>query len=77
MIRLSDVLQMTGWGRSTHYNRINDGLFIKPVSLGARAAGYPLNEVEQILSYMIAGKTQDEIRQLVSHLENNRQKLVA
>ena len=77
IIRRPDVLQMTGWSKSTLYNRINDGLFIEPISLGARSVGFPYNEVEQIITNMIAGKSQDELKALVSSLVNNRQKLVA
>lgn len=76
IIRRPDVLDMTGWSKSTLYNRINDGLFIKPVSLGLRSVGFPLGEVEQIIKYMVAGKSQDELRQLVSFLTENRQKLI-
>lgn len=77
IIRRPDVLNMTGWSKSTLYNRINDGLFIKPISLGENSVGFPLLETEQIINYMIAEKSQDELRQLVTELVNNRQKLVA
>lgn len=77
IIRRPDVLNMTGWSKSTLYNRINKGLFIEPISLGARSVGFPLLEAEQIINYMIAGKSQEEIRQFVTELVNNRQKLVA
>lgn len=77
IIRRPDVLNMTGWSKSTLYNRINQGLFIEPISLGARAVGFVLEESQQITNAMIAGKSQDEIRQLVADLTNNRKNLAA
>lgn len=77
IIRRPDVLNMIGWSKSTLYNRINEGLFIEPISLGVRCVGYPYDEVQQIINNMIAGKSQDEIRQLVADLTNNRKNLAA
>lgn len=77
IIRRPEVLQMTGWSKSTLYNRINEGLFVEPISLGVRSVGFSHDEVQQIINYMIAGKSQDELRQLVIDLVTNRQKLVA
>lgn len=58
--------------RSSLYNDIKEGFFTKPVSLGPRAVGWPENEIEAISSARIAGKTPDEIRELVKSLESAR-----
>lgn len=58
--------------RSTIYLRISQGLFTKPVSLGARAVGWPAREVAAINSARIAGKSDDEIRKLVQRLQAAR-----
>lgn len=76
IIRRPDVLNMTGWSKSTLYNRINEGLFIKPISLGSKSVGFPYSEVQQIINFMVASKSQGELRQLVTDLINNRKKLV-
>ena len=52
--------------------RISQGLWTKPVSLGARAVGWPSDEVEAINAARIAGNTDDEIRVLVKELEAAR-----
>nr|VFJ66495.1 MAG: Prophage CP4-57 regulatory protein (AlpA) [Candidatus Kentron sp. DK] len=39
ILRLPAVKAQTGNSRSTHYLRITQGLFTKPVSLGPRAVG--------------------------------------
>ncbi|MBS0587660.1 MAG: AlpA family phage regulatory protein [Proteobacteria bacterium] len=70
--RLPAVKFQSGLSRSTLYLRIAQGLWTKPISLGARAVGWPSSEVEAINAARIAGKTDDEIRALVVQLEAAR-----
>ncbi len=53
-------------------NAIKAGLLTKPIPIGARAVGFPDYEVEAINAARIAGKTDDEIRALVEHLQGQR-----
>jgi prophage regulatory protein len=62
----------TGRCRSAIYQQISQGLFSKPVSLGARAVGWPAHEVEAINAARIAGKSDSEIRGLVQRLHAAR-----
>lgn len=39
IIRLKDVIDSTGLGRSTVYKYISEGTFPRPVSLGDRSVG--------------------------------------
>lgn len=66
--RRATVQAETGYSRSTIYLRIAQGLFVKPVSLGARAVGFPAVEVAALNAARIAGKTDAEIRALVAEL---------
>ncbi len=75
ILRLPTVKVESGYSRSTIYLRISQGLFVKPVSLGARAVGWPEVEVAAINAARIAGKTDDEIRSLVIKLESARKSL--
>jgi prophage regulatory protein len=75
ILRLPTVKVASGLSRSTIYLRISQRLFVKPVSLGARAVGWPADEVTAINSARIAGKTDDEIRSLVFKLETARKSL--
>jgi prophage regulatory protein len=70
--RIPAVKAKSGYSRSTIYLRISQGLWPKPISLGARAVGWPANEVDSINAARIAGKTDDEIRALVVKLEAAR-----
>ncbi len=72
ILRLPIVKSESGLSRSTIYLRIFQGLWTKPVSLGARAVGWPSDEVEAINAARIAGNTDDEIRILVTELEAAR-----
>ena len=72
ILRLPSVKSESGLSRSTIYLHIAQGLWTKPVSLGARAVGWPSSEVAALNSARIAGKTDEEIRTLVVKLEAAR-----
>lgn len=72
ILRLPAVKSLSGLARSTIYLHIEQGLWTKPVRLGARAVGWPANEVAMINKARIAGKSNEEVRQLVAELEAAR-----
>ena len=72
ILRLPAVKASTGLSRSTIYLRIAQGVFPRPVSLGARAVGWPASEVAALNAARIAGKPDTEIRELVAKLEAAR-----
>ena len=75
ILRLSGVKSASGLSRSTIYLYIQQGLWIKPVRLGARSVGWPDYEVSALLSARISGKSDDEIRELVKVLDAKRKDL--
>ncbi len=75
ILRLPAVLRERGRSRSAHYLDIQQGLFTRPVQIGLRAVGWPENEVLALNAARIAGKSNDEIRQLVIKLEITRKTL--
>ena len=66
------VEQATGDSRSTIYRKIKQGLFTKPVQIGGERVAWPANEVTAINQARIAGKSDEEIKQLVIELEAAR-----
>ena len=72
ILRLPAVKACTGLSRSTIYLRISQGLWPKPVHLGPRAVGWPSYEVTTLNGARIAGKSDEEIRDLVAKLEAAR-----
>lgn len=76
VIRRPEALEVFGCSKSTLQNRINDGLIPPPISLGGRAVGFVLQEMQTVLKAMVAGKSHQEIQKLVSELIEQRKQLV-
>lgn len=72
LLRRPAVEAATGKSRSTLYREIAKTLFTKPVQIGGDRVAWPANEVAAINAARIAGKSDDEIRQLVAELEAAR-----
>lgn len=72
ILRLPAVSALAGLSRSTIYVRVSQGLWPKPVRLGARAVGWPSSEVEALNDARIAGMPDEEIRVLVAKLQAAR-----
>ncbi|MND26705.1 Prophage CP4-57 regulatory protein (AlpA) [compost metagenome] len=47
VIRLQQVMEMTGLGRSTVYKYVSDNWFPKPIPLGGRSVGWLESEVRE------------------------------
>lgn len=72
LLRLRDVLSFCGLSRSSLYVRMEQGLWPKSVNLGGKAVAWPANEISAVNAARIAGKSNDEVRQLVFELEAAR-----
>lgn len=72
LLRRPNVQAVTGLSRSTLYLRISQGLWTKPVAIGSRSVAWPESEVITLNAARIAGKSNDEIRELVQQLEKDR-----
>lgn len=72
LLRLPAVKAQCGLSRSTIYLRISQGLWTRPVSLGARSVAWPAAEVHALNAARIAGKGDADIRALVARLQAAR-----
>ena len=73
ILRLPAVKSKTGHrADASIYTAINAGLFTTGVLIGQRAKGWPDYEVDSLVAARIAGKTDDEIRELVNALHAKR-----
>lgn len=72
ILRLPAVTAQIGLSRSTLYTRVSQGLWPKPVSLGARAVGWPSDEVAAVISAHVAGESDEYIRGLVAEIQASR-----
>ena len=71
LLRMPEVRRISGLARPTIYRDIRRGTFPKPVKIG-NASAWPSEEIAAINAARIAGKSDDEIRQLVTALQARR-----
>lgn len=73
ILRMPEVKAETGIrSHAGVYTKVHDGLFTVPVPIGQRAVGWPDTEVKAINAARIAGKSDDQLRELVNKLHNAR-----
>ncbi len=77
ILRRPRVEEAIGLSLSTNYLRVSQGLFTQTVSLGPRRVGLPASEVSAINAARIAGQSDDEVRALVTQLNNARGATIA
>lgn len=64
--------QLGGMGLSTLYAHMDRKLFVEPIRLSPRFVVFPQEEVAAIVKARMAGKTDEEVRQLVAELMEKR-----
>jgi prophage regulatory protein len=74
--RKAEVLDRLGLSRSTLHNNIQNGLWVPPISLGARAVGFIKHETDQLITAHISGYTPMQMRDLVNRLMEERKGLM-
>jgi prophage regulatory protein len=73
MLRMADVKAITGnKSHSSIYERIRAGTFPAGVLIGRRSKAWPDYEVESVNAALVAGKSNDQLRQLVSKIHAKR-----
>ena len=77
IMRKPQALNMLGISKSNFHNKINAGLLPTGITLGSNSTGYFKHEITAVLVAMATGKNQDEIKELVISLIDQRQHLAA
>lgn len=76
ILRKPEVKIVRGWrSDSSVTSAVRAGLLTKPVKTGKRAVGWPDYEVKAITTALIAGKSDADIRALVTRLHTQRAEL--
>ncbi|EGQ8014062.1 TPA: AlpA family transcriptional regulator [Vibrio cholerae] len=60
VIRLKEVIELTGLSKSSIYRMASDDKFPKPLSLGARSVGWIESEVTQWLAEKLGARNQQK-----------------
>ena len=69
LLRLPEVMRLSGYSRSMLYSLISQGLYPKPLKIGERAVAWPSQEVERMVESIISQQSLVERRELVRKLE--------
>jgi prophage regulatory protein len=72
IVRPSEMKALTGQAISSTYADAKKGLLPPPVKIGKRASGFIAREVAAVQQARIQGKSEDEIKQLVRNLIDQR-----
>ena len=72
IIRRKLVESRTGYSRSTIYLKMSEGFLPSNIKMGANSVGWLEHEINAIIAARVAGKSDDEIKVLVSELEAAR-----
>lgn len=72
LLRLPEVIRLSGYSRSMLYALISQGLYPKPVKISERAVAWPSDEVEQMSSAVISQRTREERLGLVEAIHSRR-----
>ncbi len=75
LIRIKEVEARIGIKKSMLYDHIKKGLIVGAIRIGDRAVAFLSSEIDAIVAARIAGKSDDEIRELVKTLTAKRQQL--
>jgi prophage regulatory protein len=74
--RKAEVLNRLGLSCSTLHNKIQNGLWVPPISLGARAVGFIKHETDELITAYINGYSPEQLRELVKNLVAERAMLL-
>ncbi len=72
LLREHAVCAQTGMKRSLLWLQVKSKLFVKPVRISTRAVAWPASEVASIVAARMVGMGEEDLRALVSSLEESR-----
>lgn len=75
LIKNAEARAALGVGHTTFYENLNAGLVTPSVRLGVNSVAWPKHEIQAIVAARIAGKSDDQIKELVKQLVADRSKL--
>jgi prophage regulatory protein len=73
VIRKPEACNLAGLSNTTLFEQTRAGIFPPPISIGARAVGFIEHEIQVVLAARSIGKSNEEIRSIVTALIENRE----
>lgn len=70
ILRLKDIKTKFGLSKSSIYSLISNGYFPRGFKIGVRAVGWLEPEIERVLNARAEGKTEEQIKILVSEINS-------
>jgi len=75
LIRRPEVQDRTSLSKTAIYDRIHQGTFPPPVPIGSNSVAWATDEIDYIIAAMIAGKSEDDLREIVTALKARRSRI--
>jgi prophage regulatory protein len=72
ILRKPQAMEALGLPLSSFNLRVKQRLITSPISLGARAVGWPSSEIDSLVLAICSGATKNQIEALVIDLEHKR-----
>ncbi len=72
ILRFDEVMSMTGKGRSSIWHEIKKGVFVPPINMGPRSAGFIQSEIQALIAARALNMPEAEIKDLITTLVNKR-----
>jgi prophage regulatory protein len=65
MIRLPELIKRSGLSRTSIQRAVANGILPRAVAVSERCRAWPSNEIDAVLQARIAGRSDEELRELV------------
>jgi len=72
MLRIREVMLITGLARSTVWLCVKRGTLPTPVKIGIKSVAWSSLEIDQVVKARLAGFSEEAIKDLVKRLEGER-----
>lgn len=69
-----ETVTMTTLSKATIQRHIHLGIFPQPISMGSRRVAFLFDEVQSLLRFRIAGKSDQDIKTLIIKMKEDREK---
>lgn len=77
LMRKEQARALYASGKTHFQNQINKGLIPKPIQIGQRAVAFYESEIQASLAAMVAGYSDEELKEFIKELVEKRKDLIS